>query len=82
MNHYEYRSRTQMPIQRVKQFALLLRETGITQVKQEIKAVSHNAVNMGEEDSATMRDYARHLIASMNYSVSQVQKELKRRKQK
>jgi len=80
MNHYEYRSRTQMPIQRVKQFALLLRETGITQVKQEIEAVSHNAVNMGGVDSATMREYARHLIASLNYSVSQVQKELKRRK--
>lgn len=81
MNNYEYRSRTQMPIQRVKQFALLLRETGITQVKQEIEAVSHNAANVSGEDSATMREYARHLIASMGYSVSQAQKELKRRKQ-
>ena len=79
MNHYEYRSRTQMPIQCIKAFALMLRENGITKVKEEIEAAAVNA--SGVED-ATMRDYARHLIASLNYSVSQAQKELKRRKQK
>lgn len=82
MNHYEYRSRTQMPIQRIKASALMLRESGITRVKEVIEAVSHDAANASGEDSATMREYARHLVASMNYSVSQVQKELKRRKQK
>ena len=81
MNHYEYRSRTQMPIQRVKAAALKLRENGITKVKEVIEAVSCDATNASREASATMRDYARHLIASMSYSVSQVQKELKRRKQ-
>ena len=82
MNHYEYRSRTQMPIQRIKASALMLRETGITRVKDVIQAVSHDVANVIGVDSATMREYARHLIASMNYSVSQAQKELKRRKQK
>jgi len=80
MNHYEYRSRTQMPIQRIKASALMLRETGITKVKEEIETVSHIAVDMSGEGSAKMRDYVRHLIASMGYSVSQAQKELKRRK--
>lgn len=82
MSHYEYRSRTQMPIQRIKASALMLRETGITRVKEAIYAVSYDAANVSGEDSVNMRDYARHLIASLNYSVSQVQKELKRRKQK
>lgn len=82
MNHYEYRSRTQMPIQRIKESALRVRETGIARIKEVIEAVSHDATNESGEVSAIMRDYARHLIASMNYSVSQVQKELKRRKQK
>lgn len=81
MNHYEYRSRTQMPIQRIKESALMLRETGITRVKEVIEAVSCDVTNAASEHvSTTTRDYARHLIASMNYSVSQVQKELKRRK--
>lgn len=82
MNHYEYRSRTQMPIQRIKASALMLREIGITEMKEEIETVSYNAANMSGGDSAKMRDDVRHLIASLNYSVSQVQKELKRRKQK
>ena len=80
MNHYEYRSRTQMPIQCIKAFALMLRENGITKVKEEIEAAAVNA--SGVEDATMRRDYTRHLIASLNYSVSQAQKELRNRKKK
>lgn len=64
-----YRPRTQMHIKDIDTLALKIRESGITNTRQAIQEVSE------KKDSYK----ARHLIASMNYSVSQVQRELRSR---
>ena len=69
---YMFRSRTQKRIEKVSTEALKIREKGITTTRTAI------------EDGAKTRDReeTRELIATMNYSVSQVQKELRNRRKK
>lgn len=64
-----YRPRTQMHIKDIDTLALAIRESGITNTRQAIQEVSE------KKDSRK----AQHLIASMNYGVSQVQRELRSR---
>lgn len=69
---YAYRPRTQKRIEKISQEALTARENGITKLREEISSCA----NAGD------REHARHLIAAMNFSVSQVQKELRNRRKK
>lgn len=69
---YMYRPRTQMRIEKISQEALATRESGITNLREEIISCA----NTGD------REHARHLIAAMNYSVSQVNRELRSRRKK
>lgn len=67
---YAYRARTQKRIEKISQEALTARENGITKLREEISSCA-NTVE---------REHARNLIAAMNYSVSQVQRELRERR--
>lgn len=69
---YMYRSRTQKRIEKVNTEALKIREKGITA----IRAAIDNGCKVGD------REETRELIATMNYSVSQIQRELRNRKKK
>ena len=70
---YSYRSRTQKRIEKINTTALKVREAGVTA----IRAAIDDACKVGD------REETRDFISAMNYSVSQVQKELRnRRKQK
>lgn len=69
---YVYRSRTQKRIEKISTEALKVRETGITTVH----AAIENACEAGD------REEARDLISTMDYSVSQVQRELRNRRKK
>ena len=68
--HTEFRSKTQMDIRKISKEALSIRAKGMKKVKEAIDK------NIGNKDDVQM------LIASMNYSVQQVQKELKQRGEK
>jgi len=72
MNHYEYRSRTQKRIEKISTEVLKVREAGITSLRTAID----------DSSKGGDREETRDLIATMNYSVSQVQKELRNRKKK
>lgn len=69
---YSYRSRTQKRIEKISTSALKVREAGITSTR--------TAIEEGCE--AGDREETRDLIATLNYSVSQVQKELRNRRKK
>lgn len=69
---YIYRSRTQKRIEKISTAALKVREAGITS----IRAAIDDACKAGD------REETRDLIAAMSYSVSQVQRELRKRKKK
>lgn len=66
MSQYEFKSPTQKPIYKVSSEALEVRKTGISQVRNSI-----------QECLGT--DKAKELLSAMNFSVSEVTKELKRR---
>ena len=68
--YVEFRSKTQMDIRKISSEALTIRAKGMKKVKEEIDN------NIGNKHNVQM------LIASMNYSVQQVQKELKQRGEK
>lgn len=67
-----YRSRTQKYIGKISTDALKVRESGITATR----AAIDEACKAGD------REGTRDLLAAMNYSVSQVQRELRKRKKK
>lgn len=67
---YMYRSRTQKRIEKISTEALKVREAGITSTRTAIE----DGAKAGD------REETRDLIAAMNYSVSQVQRELRRRR--
>lgn len=69
---YVFRSRTQKRIEKISTDSLKVREAGITSIRTSID----NGCKVGD------REETRDLIATMNYSVSQVQKELRNRKKK
>lgn len=69
---YMYRPRTQKRIEKVNTEALKIREKGITA----IRAAIDYGCKVGD------REKTRELIAAMNYSASQVQKELRNRRKK
>ena len=69
---YMYRPRTQKRIEKVSTEALKIREKGITAIRGAID----NSCKAGD------REETRELIAAMNYSVSQVQRELRKRSKK
>lgn len=69
---YMYRSRTQKRIEKVSTEALKIREAGVTATRTAIV----NSCKAGD------REGARDLIATLNYSVSQVQRELRNRRKK
>lgn len=70
---YMYRPRTQKQIEKINTASLKVREAGIK--------TTRTAIEDGAK--AGDREETRDLIATLNYSVSQVQKELRsRRKQK
>lgn len=69
---YVYRSRTQKRIEKISAEALKVRESGITATRTAIDGGS----KVGD------REETRDLIATLNYSVSQVQRELRNRRKK
>ena len=69
---YIYRSRTQKRIEKVNTEALKIREKGITAIRTAID----------EACKAGDREETRDLLAAMNYSVSQVRRELRERRKK
>lgn len=69
---YMYRSRTQKHLEKIRTSALKVREAGIASTRTAID----NACKAGE------REEARDLIATMNFSISQVQRELRERRKK
>lgn len=71
MSHM-YRSRTQKRIEKISTASLKVREAGVTATRTAID----------EACKAGDREGTRDLIATMNYSVSQVQRELRKRKKK
>lgn len=70
MNRYEYVSRTQKSVRDISTMALKAREKGMSFIRDGVAFSSAQG----------KRDIARELIASMNYSVNQVRKELVFRK--
>ena len=69
---YIYRSRTQKRIEKISTASLKVREAGITATR----------IAIDEACKAGKREETRELIAAMNYSVSQVQRELRKRREK
>lgn len=69
---YVFRSRTQKRIEKISTEALKVRESGITTTRTAIE----DGCKVGD------REETRELIAAMNYSVSQVQRELRNRRKK
>lgn len=69
---YMFRARTQKHIEKISTAALKVREAGITSTRAAIE----------EDCKAGEREKTRDLIATMNYSVSQVQRELRNRRKK
>lgn len=69
---YSYRSRTQKRIEKIGTASLKVREAGVTTTRTAIE----NGAKAGD------REETRDLIATLNYSVSQVQRELRDRKKK
>lgn len=78
----EFRSRTQMPISAVMPSVLKVRAEGISKVRENLANVVGQYANHSDKDSAAfeaLRQLSRHLIASMNYSVADCVKEMKKR---
>ena len=78
----EYRSRTQMPISAVMPIVLKVRAEGISKVRENLAKVATQYVEQVDKDSfefEALRQLSRHLIASMNYSVADCVKEMKKR---
>lgn len=69
---YMFRARTQKRIEKISTEALKVRESGVTSTR--------TAIEDGAK--AADREETRELIATMNYSVSQVQRELRNRRKK
>lgn len=69
---YSYRARTQKYIEKISTEALKARESGITSIR---TAIDNGCKGGGREET-------REFIAAMNYSVSQVQRELRNRRKK
>lgn len=69
---YMYRARTQKRIEKISTEALKAREAGITSTRTAID----DGCKVGD------REETRDLIAAMNYSVSQVNRELRSRRKK
>lgn len=77
----EFRSRTQMPISAVMPIVLKVRAEGISKVRENLVKVAGQYANHSDKDSAAfeaLRQLSRHLIASMNYSVADCVKEMKK----
>ena len=77
----EYRSRTQMPISAVMPTVLKVRAEGISKVRADLATVAGEYANHDKDSAAfeALRQLSRHLIASMNYSVADCVKEMKKR---
>ena len=70
--NYMYRPRTQKRIEKVNTEVLKIREKGITAIRAAID----------DGCKVANREETRELIATLNYSVSQVQRELRDRRKK
>lgn len=78
----EFRSRTQMPISSVMPIVLKVRSEGISKVRENLAKVATQYAEQADKDSVefeALRQLSRHLIASMNYSVADCVKEMKKR---
>lgn len=78
----EFRSRTQMPISAVMPIVLKVRAEGISKVRENLAKVTTQYAEQVDKDSfefEALRQLSRHLIASMNYSVADCVKEMKKR---
>lgn len=76
----EFISRTQKPISKVATAALKVRSKGISAVRGELALVSASYANCVGESFEYLRAQAVELIASLNFSCRDAEKELQRRK--
>ena len=76
----EYISRTQKPISKVATAALKVRSKGISAVRGELSLVSASYASCVGESFEALRAQASELIASLNFSCRDAEKELQRRK--
>ena len=76
----EYISRTQKPISKVATAALKVRSKGISAVRGELALISASYANCVGESFEYLRAQAGELIASLNFSCRDAEKELQRRK--
>lgn len=71
-----YVSRTKCAINEVSTNALIIRAEGITATREAIKRASNTRVDIGQE---TVRKVTRNLIASLNFPMYVVRRELSHR---
>ena len=76
----EYISRTSKPISKVATAALKVRSKGISAVRAELALISASYANCVGESFDALRAQASELIASINFSCRDAEKELQRRK--
>lgn len=76
----EFRSRTQMPIGALTKSVLKVRAEGIRAVRKYLNESivgNYSAFDVDSKEFEALRNLARQLIASMNFSVAECNKELK-----
>ena len=77
----EFISRTQKPISKIAASALKQRTKGISSVRGELAVINSSYSHVVGESYDALRDQAKELISSLNFSCRDAEKELARRKQ-